>query len=65
MKKAILIKTDAALAIGAVFPLCAIAAQPAETMTERGVIEKKEIPNRLFLGGSISTRDGTFVPPPC
>jgi hypothetical protein len=42
MKKAILIKTDAALAIGAVFPLGAIAAQPAKAMTERGVIEKKE-----------------------
>jgi hypothetical protein len=40
MKTPILIKTVAALAIGAAFPLGAIAAQPAKTMTERGVIEK-------------------------
>jgi hypothetical protein len=40
MKTSMLIKTVAALAVGAAFPLGAIAAQPAKTMTERGVIEK-------------------------
>jgi hypothetical protein len=40
MKTSMLMKIVAALAIGAAFPLGAIAAQPAKTTTERGVIEK-------------------------
>ena len=40
MKTSMLIKILAALAIGAAFPLGAIAAQPSKTMTQRGVIEK-------------------------
>ena len=40
MKTSILIKILAALAIGAAFPLGAIAAEPAKTMTQRGVIQK-------------------------
>ena len=35
-----LIKIVAALAIGAAFPLGAIAAEPAKTTTEQGVIQK-------------------------
>ena len=44
MKTSMLIKIVAALAIGAAFPLGAIAAQPAKTTTERGVIAKAETP---------------------
>jgi hypothetical protein len=44
MKTSMLIKIVASLAIGAAFPLGAIAAQPAKTTTERGVIEKAETP---------------------
>ena len=40
MKTSMLIKIVAALAIGAAFPLGAIAAQPAKTTTEQGVIQK-------------------------
>ena len=40
MKISMLMKIVAALAIGAAFPLGAIAAQPAKTNTERGAIEK-------------------------
>ena len=40
MKTSILIKIAAALAIGAAFPLGAIAAQPTKTTTEPGVIQK-------------------------
>jgi hypothetical protein len=40
MKTSILIKIAAALAIGAVLPLGAIAAQPTKTTTEQGVIQK-------------------------
>jgi hypothetical protein len=40
MKTSMIMKTVAALAIGAAFPLGAIAAPPAKTMTEQGVIEK-------------------------
>ncbi len=40
MKTSMLMKTVAALAIGAAFPHGAIAAPPAKTMIERGVIEK-------------------------
>ena len=39
MKASMLMKTVVALAVGAAFPLGAIAAQPAKTMTERGVVE--------------------------
>ncbi len=44
MKTSMLMKIVAALAIGAAFPLGAIAAQPAKTMTQRGVIEKVGAP---------------------
>ena len=40
MKTSMLIKIVAALAIGAAFPLGAIAAQPAKTTTQQGVIQK-------------------------
>ena len=40
MKTSILIKIAAVLAIGAAFPLGAIAAQPTKTTTEQGVIQK-------------------------
>ena len=39
MKASTLMKTVAALAIGAAFPLGAIAGPPAKTMTERGIVE--------------------------
>jgi hypothetical protein len=39
MKTSMLIKIVAALAIGAAFPLGAIAAQPTKTTTEQGVIQ--------------------------
>ena len=38
--KTSIIKIVAALAIGAAFPLGAIAAQPTKTTTEQGVIQK-------------------------
>ena len=41
MKTSILIKILAALAIGAAFPLGAIAAQPSKTMTQRGVMARR------------------------
>ena len=40
MKTSMLIKIVAALAIGAAFPLGAIAAPPAKTTTQQGVIQK-------------------------
>jgi hypothetical protein len=46
MKTSMLIKVLAALAIGAAFPLGAIAAQPSKTMTQRGVIEKAKAPRK-------------------
>ena len=46
MKTSMLIKIVASLAIGAAFPLGAIAAQPAKTTTERGVIQKAETPGQ-------------------
>jgi hypothetical protein len=48
MKTSMLIKIVAALAIGAAFPLGAIAA-PAKTMTERGVIEKAKAPRKHYF----------------
>ena len=44
MKTSMLMKIVAALAIGAAFPLGAIAAPPAKTTTERGAIEKVNAP---------------------
>ena len=44
MKTSMLMKIVAALAIGAAFPLGAIAAQPVKTTTERGAIEKVNAP---------------------
>ena len=44
MKTSMLIKIVASLAIGAAFPLGAIAAQPAKTTTQGGVIAKAETP---------------------
>jgi hypothetical protein len=49
MKTSMLIKIVAALAIGAAFPLGAIAAQPAKTTTERGVIEKVKAPRKHYF----------------
>ena len=43
-----LIKTVAALSIGAAFPLGAIAAPPAKPMTERGVIEEVNTAGKEF-----------------
>jgi hypothetical protein len=40
MKTSMLMEIVAALAIGAAFPIGAIAAQPVKTTTERGVIQK-------------------------
>ena len=47
--KTSIIKIVAALAIGAAFPLGAIAAQPAKTTTERGVIEKVKAPRKHYF----------------
>jgi hypothetical protein len=49
MKTSMLIKTVAALAVGAALPLGAIAAQPAKTTTERGVIEKVKAPRKHYF----------------
>jgi Cu/Ag efflux protein CusF len=60
MKTSMLMKTIAALAIGAAFPLGAIAAQPAK-MTERGVIEKVNAAKQEFaLKGEHLKRMATF-----
>jgi hypothetical protein len=48
MKASMLMKNVAALAVGAAFPLGAIAAQPAKTMTERGVIETVNAAGKEF-----------------
>jgi hypothetical protein len=48
MKASMLMKTVAALAVGAAFPLGAIAAQPAKTMTERGVVETVNAAGKEF-----------------
>ena len=56
-----LMKTVAALAVGAAFPLGAIAAQPAKTMTERGVIEKVNAAEKEFaLKGGHPKRAAIF-----
>ena len=55
MKISMLMKIVASLAIGAAFPLGAIAAQPAKTTTEQGVIEKAAAP------GDESPRKHYFV----
>ena len=49
MKTSILIKILAALAIGAAFPLGAIAAESSNAMTQRGVIEKVKAPESIIL----------------
>ena len=49
MKTSMLIKTVVALAIGAAFPLGAIAAQPAKTTTERGTIQKVKAPRKHYF----------------
>ena len=49
MKTPMLIKILAALAIGAAFPLGAIAAQLSKTMTQRGVIEKLKAPSKHYF----------------
>ena len=48
MKTSILLKIVAALAIGAAFPLGAIAAQPAKN-PERGVVEKAKTPRKHYF----------------
>ena len=61
MKTSTLMKTVAALAIGAAFPLGAMAAPPAKTMTERGVIEKVDGARKEFaLKGEHSKRTTIF-----
>ena len=61
MKTSMLIKTVAALAIGAAFPLGAFAAAPAKTMTERGVIEKVNTAKKEFaLKGEHLKRTAIF-----
>jgi len=49
MKTSMLIKIVAAVAIGAAFPLGAIAAQPSKTMTQPGVIEKVKAPKKHYF----------------
>jgi hypothetical protein len=49
MKTSMLMKIVAALAIGAAFPLGAIAAQPAKTTTERGVVQKVKAPKKHYF----------------
>ena len=49
MKTSILIKILSALAIGAAFPLGAIAAEPSKAMSQRGVIEKVKAPESIIL----------------
>ena len=61
MKASTLIKTFAALAIGAALPLGAIAAPPPKTMTEQGVIQNVNAAKREFtLKGGQSKRTATF-----
>ena len=61
MKTSMLIKTVAALAIGAAFPLGAFAAAPAKTMTERGVVEKVNTARKEFaLNGGHLKRTAIF-----
>jgi hypothetical protein len=61
MKTSMLIKTVAALAVGAAFPLGGIAAPPAKPMTERGVIEKVNDARKEFaLKGEHLKRTATF-----
>jgi hypothetical protein len=61
MKTSTLIKTIAALSIGAAFPLGAIAAPPAKMMTERGVIENVDTARQEFaLKGGHLKRVATF-----
>jgi Cu/Ag efflux protein CusF len=61
MKASMLMKTVAALAIGAAFPLGAIAAQPTKMMTERGVIQKVNAASKEFaLKGGHLRRTAIF-----
>ena len=61
MKTSMLMKTVAALAIGAAFPLGAIAAPPSKTMIERGVIETVNAMRKEFaLKGGHLKRTATF-----
>jgi hypothetical protein len=61
MKTSMLIKTVAALSIGGAFPLGAIAAPPAKTMTERGVIEEVNTAGKEFaLKGGHMKRTAIF-----
>jgi hypothetical protein len=61
MKTSLLMKSVTALAIVAAFPIGAIAAPPAKTMTERGVIEKVNDARKEFaLKGGLLKRTATF-----
>ena len=53
MKTPMLIKILVALAIGAAFPLSAIAAQLSKTMTQRGVIEKLKAPEESIISRTL------------
>jgi hypothetical protein len=62
MKLSQLTKSIAALAIGASLPIAAMAAPPAKTMTERGIIEKVNNSTKEFaLKGEYLKRPMTFA----
>jgi Cu/Ag efflux protein CusF len=61
MKTSMIVKSIAALAISAAFPLGAMAAQPSKMMTERGVIEKVDTAKKEFaLKGGLLKRTAIF-----
>ena len=61
MKTSLLMTSVVALAIGAAIPIGAIAAPPAKTMTERGVIEKVDDARKEFaLKGGTLKRSANF-----
>jgi Cu/Ag efflux protein CusF len=61
MKTSMVVKSIAALVIGAAFPLGAMAAQPSKMMTERGVIEKVDTGTKEFaLKGGPLKRTAIF-----
>jgi Cu/Ag efflux protein CusF len=61
MKTSLLMKSVVALAIGAALPVGAMAAPPAKTMTERGVIEKVDDARKEFaLKGGTLKRSANF-----
>lgn len=62
MKISQLMKSVTALAIGAAFPIAAMAAPPVKTMTERGIIEKvNDSTKELALKGGSLKRPMNFA----